>query len=64
MSRVKNKERMITLISNELTTRGCHVIQAPGDADVDNVKAAVNSSHICTTTLFGKDTDLLILQLY
>ena len=44
--------------------RGCHVIQSPRDADVDIVKAAVERSHHCTTTLVGEDTDLLILLLH
>ena len=33
---------MIALISTALTKRGCHVIQSPGDADVDIVKAVLN----------------------
>ena len=44
--------------------RGCHVIQSPRDADADIVKAAVERSHHCTTTLVGEDTDLLILLLH
>jgi len=38
LSREKNKSDMIALIRTELTKRGCHVIQSPGDADVDIVK--------------------------
>ena len=64
LSRDKNKEGMITLISTELTKRGCRVIQASGDADVDIVKATVDCSQVCSTTLVGEDTDLLILLLY
>ena len=64
LSRDKNKEGMITLISTELTKRGCRVIQASGDADVDIVKATVDCSQVCSTTLVGEDTYLLILLLY
>ena len=64
LSRDKNKEGMITLISTELTKRGCRVIQASGDADIDIVKATVDCSQLCSTTLVGEDTDLLILLLY
>ena len=58
MSRDKNKADMIALISTALTKRGCHVIQSPGDADVDIVKATVERSRHCTTTC------LLILLLH
>ena len=64
MSCDKNKADIIALISAALTKRGCHVTQSPGDADVDIVKAAVERSHHCTTTLVGEDTDLLILLLH
>ena len=64
LSRDKNKANMIALISTALTKRGCHVIQSPGDADVDIVKATVERSRHCTTTLVGEDTDLLILLLH
>ena len=55
---------MIALIHTALTERGCHVIQSPGDADVDIVKATVERSLHCTTFLVGEDTDLPILLLY
>ena len=64
MSRDKTKADMIALISTALTKRGCYVIQSPGDADVDIVKATVERSRHCTTTLVGEDTDLLILLLH
>ena len=35
MYRDKNKADIIVLITAALTKRGCHVIQSPGDADVD-----------------------------
>ena len=64
LSRDKNKADMIALIITALTKRGCHVIQSPGDADVDIVKVTVERSRHCTTTLVGEDTDLLILLLH
>ena len=64
LSRDKNKADMIAVISTALTKRGHHVIQSPGDADVDIVKATVERSRHCTTTLVGEDTDLLILLLH
>ena len=55
------KADMIALISTALTKGECHVIQSPGDADVDNT---VERSRHCTTTSVGEDTDLLILLLH
>jgi len=40
------------------------IIQSSGDADVDIVKATVERSRLCTTTLVGEDADLLILLLH
>jgi len=61
MSTDSNKQR---LVSDELRKRGCTVVNAPGDADVIMVKAAVEKSLQHTTTLIGEDTDLLVLLLY
>ena len=61
LSRASNKER---LISAQLRNRGCNEINVPGDADVDIVKTAVDSSHQHSTTLIDEDTDLLILLLH
>ena len=61
LSRASNKEG---LISAQLRNSGCNVINVPGDADVDIVKTAVDSSHQHSTTLIGEDTDLLILLLH
>jgi len=61
---VTKKAYMIAVICTALTKRGCHVIQSPGDADVDIVKATVERSRLCTTTLVGEDTNLLILLHY
>ena len=64
MSRDSNKQGLIYLISDELQKQDCIVINAPGDADVDIVKAAVEASSHHSTTLIGEDTDLLVLLLY
>ena len=40
------------------------VVNAPGDADIDIVKALVETSLLHTTTLIGEDTDILVLLLY
>ena len=53
-----NKQALIKLIAN-----CCHVIHAEGDADVDIAKAAITASSYSSTTLIGKDTDLLVLLL-
>lgn len=63
MSLDKNKTDMIALISTALTERGCHIIQSPGDGDVDIVNVLIERSS-CGTTTAGKDTGLLILLLH
>ncbi|KAJ8280237.1 hypothetical protein GJAV_G00052180 [Gymnothorax javanicus] len=50
-------------MTEELEKKGCTVINASGDADVDIVKAAVKASEHQPITLIGEDTDLLILLL-
>uniref|UniRef100_A0A8C4Q7P4 HTH OST-type domain-containing protein n=1 Tax=Eptatretus burgeri TaxID=7764 RepID=A0A8C4Q7P4_EPTBU len=64
LSRSCNKQGLIDLVTEELQKKGCTVINASGDADVDIVKAAIKSSQHQSTTLIGEDTDLLILLLY
>ena len=59
-----NKQALIKLIANCMQQKGCHVIHAEGDADVDIAKAAVTASSYRSTTLIGEDTDLLVLFLY
>ena len=46
-----NKQRLIYMLSDGLKERDCSVINAPGDADVDIVKAAVEASLLHTTML-------------
>ena len=63
-SKDANKQQLIKLIIKELKDRGCNVIPAHADADVDIVKAATESAKFRDTTLVGEDTDLLILLLH
>ena len=64
LSNDKNKQALIHLIAHHLQQKGCHVIHAEGDADVDIVTAAISMSSFKSTTLIGEDTDLLVLLLY
>ena len=64
LSRDTNKQRLIRMISYQLTERDCPVVNAHGDADVDIVKTAVEKYLQHTTTLIGEDTDLLVVLLY
>ena len=64
LSNGMNKHALIKLISGRLREKGCHTIQAEGDADLDIVKAAVAMSEHISATLIGEDTDLLVLLLY
>ena len=59
-----HKQALIKLIANCMQQKGCHVIHAEGDADVDIAKAAITASSYSSTTLIGKDTELLRLLLY
>ena len=59
-----NKHAVIYLISERLWQKGCHIIQAEGDADLDIVKASGAMTSDNSTTLIGEDTDLLVLLLY
>ena len=50
-----NKQAIIQLIIECLRQRGCEVIQAEGDADVEITKAAIIKSAFRSTTLIGED---------
>ena len=49
-----NKEKLILLIAEHLRRHGCTVIVTEGDADVDIVRAAVNSSQSSLMMLLEK----------
>ena len=55
LSRSSNKKGKINLMTMELEKKGCTVINASGDADVDIVKAAVKASKHQPTTMIGED---------
>ena len=59
-----HKQALIKLTANCMQQKGYHVIHAEGDADVDIVKAAITASSYSSSTLIGKDTELLGLLLY
>ena len=64
LSENSNKQALIGLISETMTTNGIQVLHASSDADVLICKEAIMSSKEKSTTLIGEDTDLLILCLY
>ena len=64
MSRDCNKQHFINLLSAELKERGCNIIQASGYADVDIVKASIETARHKTAASIGEDTDLLSILLY
>lgn len=64
LSNEANKQALIQLIMGQMRQRGCEVMQAEGDADVEIAKAAIAMSAFKSTTLVGEDTDLLVLLLY
>ena len=57
-----HKQALIKLIANCMQQKGCHINHAKGDVDI--AKAAVTASSYSSTTLIGKDTELLGLLLY
>ena len=59
-----NKQWFLHLLSSFLENAGCTIIHAKGDADILNVKTAVDSAKAVNTVLIGDDTDLLILLCY
>ena len=59
-----NKQSLIHMIAERLQQKGCHVIYAEADADVDIVTGDVTMSSYKSTTLIGEATDLLVLLLY
>ena len=63
LSNGANKQALIQLIMERLKQKGCDVIQAEGDADVEIAKAAINMSAFRPISLIGGDKDLLVLLL-
>ena len=59
-----NKQKFISMLSNDLRAQHVSVINATGDADVDIAKCATELTCDNSTTVIGEDTDLLVLLLY
>ena len=59
-----NKQTLIRLIYERMRERGCHVIQAEKDADVDIGRQQYQWYLSRQPTLIGDDTDILVLLLH
>lgn len=59
-----NKQRFIFILGEVLQKSGCHIEHAKEDADLQIVKAAIESAGKKDTVLVGDDTDLLVLLVY
>ena len=64
LSRHRNTQSLIDIISSELRRKECRVINSLKDANVDIIKAAVEESYRRSANLIGEDTDLLVVLLY
>ena len=64
LSNGANKQALIQLIMERRKQKGCDVIQAEGDADVEIAKAAISMTAFRPTSLIEEDTDLLVLLLF
>ena len=64
LSNTANKQLIMNVISTELKKARCCVFHSHDDADVDIVKAAVQSSLKCPATVTGGEMDLILLLLY
>lgn len=64
MSKGKNKQALIDIVSTRLREKGCNVVNCAGDADTEIVSVTIAASEYGSTTLIGEDTDLLVLLLY
>ena len=64
LSNGANKQTLIQLIMKRMKQKGCNVIQAEGDVDVEIAKAAISMFAFRPTSLIGDDTDLIVLLLF
>ena len=55
LSNGANKQALIQLIMERMKQKGCDVIQAEGDADIEIAKAAISMSAFRSTSLIGED---------
>ena len=49
------------MLGTQLSASGMSVMHSDGDVDVDIVSSAITVTNACLVTLFGEDTNLLIL---
>lgn len=56
--------RLLWIVSDELSKRDCTVANASGDADVCRRDASTAAFTMSTTTLIRENTDFLVLLLY
>lgn len=61
LANTTNKQILIHMLSTKLQKKDIKTAHVAGDAYVLIATAAVNSASKCPTTLFGEDTDLLVL---
>ena len=64
LSKPKNKQQFLLMLSQALKTMGCIMHHVDGDADLLVVRAAVESGQAKTTVLVRDDTNLLVLLCY
>lgn len=63
LSNLANKTQIIHLIGQELESKGCRVIYAESDADVDIAEEGIRCATLKETFVIGEDSDLLLLLL-
>ena len=61
LANVFNKQQFIYLLSEKLQQAEYNTVHATGDADLLIVRTVVECAKNGTTTVIGKDTDLLVL---
>ena len=59
-----NKQKLISMIGEELKKHGCHIHHDRADADLQIVQRTIQLASMTDTVLVGDDTDLLVLLLY
>lgn len=61
---IKNKQRFIVVLSQELENVGCIVCHCIGDADLMIVQTALEYAESKNTVVFADDTDILYLLIH
>ena len=60
----QHNQRLIFMLSEELTKNNCETHHASGDVDILIVQMALLSTTTCNTVIVGDDTYLLVLLCY